>query len=138
MNNTTALIIAREAHKNQIDKASDPYINHPIFVASLVDSEDEKVVALLHDVLEDTDYTIELLRQKGLTAKQEEALMLLTHKDTNDYFAYVSKIKNNPLAKVVKMADLRHNMDLGRLKTVTEKDIKRCDKYKKAYLILIS
>lgn len=136
MDKHTALLIAIEFHKGQTDKAGAPYISHPIMVASMVSDEKEKVIALLHDVLEDTDCTIEDLYNLGITEEQAEALLLLTHDPEIEYFDYIKKISTNALAKTVKLADLKHNMDLKRLSNVTPKDIKRLEKYKKAYIIL--
>ena len=132
-----ALKIATEAHKGQVDKAGVPYINHPLTVASLVETEEEKIVALLHDTIEDTNITEQDLLNYGFSNKIVEAVKLLTHnKKEIPYMEYVTKIKNNELARKVKIADLTHNSDLSRLKEVTEKDIKRYEKYKKALIYL--
>ncbi|MDK9581052.1 HD domain-containing protein [Sneathia sanguinegens] len=111
-----ALKIATEAHKGQIDKAGIPYINHPLTVASLVDTEEEKIVALLHDTIEDTNITEQDLLNYGFSNKIVEAVKLLTHNKNVPYMDYVAKIKDNELARKVKIADLTHNSDLSRLK----------------------
>lgn len=130
-----ALNIARKAHRGQKDKAGKPYILHPVRVALGVKGKKAKVIALLHDVLEDSDkYRIEDL--SFLDEKQREALLLLTHDKEVPYFEYVEKIKSNPLAKAVKLSDLKQNSNLKRLRTVTEKDRTRVEKYKKAISIL--
>lgn len=130
-----ALNIARKAHRGQKDKAGKPYILHPVRVALGVKGQKAKVIALLHDVLEDSDkYRIEDL--SFLDEKQREALLLLTHDKEVPYFEYVEKIKSNPLAKEVKLSDLKQNSNLKRLRTVTEKDRTRAEKYKKAISIL--
>ena len=120
----------------EVQKAGVDYINHPLTVASKCSSEKEKIVALLHDVIEDTQVTIEDLR---LFFDEEivEAINLLTHREEDDYMTYLAKIKNNKLAKIVKIADLENNMDLSRLPNPTEKDYQRLEnKYKPAYKFL--
>lgn len=137
MNNyELALKIATEANKGQVDKAGVPYINHPLTVASLVDTEEEKIVALLHDTIEDTNITEQDLIDYGFPNEIVEAVKLLTHNKNVPYMDYVAKIKDNELARKVKIADLTHNSDLSRLKEITEKDKKRYEKYQKALLYL--
>lgn len=131
-----ALKIATEAHKGQVDKAGVPYINHPLTVASLVETEEEKIVALLHDTIEDTNITEQDLLNYGFSNKIVEAVKLLTHNKNVPYMDYVAKIKDNELARKVKIADLTHNSDLSRLKEITDKDKKRYEKYQKALLYL--
>lgn len=131
-----ALKIATEAHKGQVDKAGVPYINHPLTVASLVDTEEEKIVALLHDTIEDTNITEQDLLNYGFSNKIVEAVKLLTHNKNVPYMDHIAKIKDNKLARKVKIADLTHNSDLSRLKEITEKDKKRYEKYQKALLYL--
>lgn len=131
-----ALKIATEAHKGQVDKAGVPYINHPLTVASLVDTEEEKIVALLHDTIEDTNITEQDLIDYGFPNEIVEAVKLLTHDKNVPYMDYVAKIKDNELARKVKIADLTHNSDLSRLKEITDKDKKRYEKYQKALLYL--
>ena len=127
-----ALSIAKKAHKGQYDKAGVDYIEHPLFVASLVDTQEEKAVALLHDVLEDSPYTTEELILAGLPETVVSAVQILTKKKGQDYQQYLEHVKSNPIARRVKLADLKHNSDLSRLATVTEKDLERLEKYKKA------
>lgn len=141
-----AMKIAYKAHEGQTDRQGVPYIYHPVHVAEQMDTEDECVVALLHDVVEDSDVTFEDLKDYGFTEKQIEAVRLLTHipieglvskEDRDkDYFEYVSRIKPNPLARKVKLADLDHNSDRSRLIKITEKDEERYIKYEKAKEIL--
>lgn len=131
-----ALKIATEAHKGQVDKAGVPYINHPLTVASLVDTEEEKIVALLHDTIKDTNITEQDLLNYGFSNKIVEAVKLLTHNKDVPYMDYVAKIKDNELARKVKIADLTHNSDLSRLKEITDKDKKRYNKYQNALLYL--
>ena len=126
-----ALSIARQAHEGQLDKAGVDYIEHPIYVASQVDTE-EKAVALLHDVIEDSPVSAEELLQAGLPETVVTAVQVLTKKKEQDYQTYLETVKKNPLARVVKLADLKHNSDLSRLSSITEKDRERLKKYKKA------
>ncbi|MDO4659122.1 GTP pyrophosphokinase [Streptococcus sp.] len=127
-----ALSIATEAHKGQFDKAGVDYIEHPIYVASQVDTEEEKAVALLHDVIEDSPFTAEELLLAGLPETVVVAVQILSKKKGQDYQTYLENVKSNPLARVVKLADLKHNSDLSRLNSVTDKDLERLEKYKKA------
>ena len=127
-----ALSIATEAHRGQFDKAGIDYIEHPIYVASQVDTEEEKAVALLHDVIEDSPVSAEELLQAGLPETVVTAVQVLTKKKEQDYQTYLETVKKNPLARVVKLADLKHNSDLSRLSSITEKDRERLKKYKKA------
>ena len=127
-----ALSIARKAHEGQLDKAEVDYIEHPIYVASQVDTEEEKAVALLHDVIEDSPVSAEELLQACLPETVVTAVQVLTKKKEQDYQTYLETVKKNPLARVVKLADLKHNSDLSRLSSITEKDRERLKKYKKA------
>jgi len=124
-----AINIAYEAHKNQKDKFGIPYIFHPMHVAEMMDTEIECVVAILHDVVEDTPITFKEL-EKEFSSDIIEALKLLTRDKNRDYMDYIKAIKNNYLATKVKLADLRHNMDETRLKKITKKDVARNEKYK--------
>lgn len=131
-----ALEIAKKAHAGQVDKAGKDYIEHPIYVSSLVDSPEAKAVALLHDVLEDSDYTSEDLLEAGVPREIVEAVEILTKQSGESYDEYLSKIKMNDLARVVKIADLTHNSDLTRLPEVTFSDLERQQKYQQAILRL--
>ena len=131
-----AMIIAYNAHHGQVDKSGVPYIFHPIHVAEQMETEEECIVALLHDTVEDTNITFEVL-EKEFSDTVIEALKLLTHDESIDYFDYVRKLKSNPIAKKVKLADLYHNSDITRMENPTEKDWKRKEKYHKAILILL-
>lgn len=131
-----ALAIAEDAHKGQVDKAGVDYIQHPLFVASLVEGELAKTVALLHDVVEDSDWTLEDLRKEGLPEEVVQAVGILTKKCNENYEEYILRVKQNPLARQVKLADLKHNSDLSRLANVTDRDRKRVAKYQKAISFL--
>ena len=122
-------------HTGQVDKAGKPYYLHPLAVADGVDTEDCKIVALLHDTLEDTALQYETV-QNLFGQEVADAVLAMTHSDGEDYFDYVRRVKENPIAREVKRSDLRHNMDLSRLKNVTESDLARVEKYKKALKIL--
>ncbi len=127
-----ALSIATEAHRGQFDKAGVDYVEHPIYVASKVDTEEEKAVALLLDVIEDSPFTAEELLLAGLLETVVTAVQILSKKKRQDYQTYLKTVKSNSLARVVKLADLKHNSDLSRLSSVTDKDLERLEKYKKA------
>lgn len=134
---TRALSFATEKHRGQCDRAGANYIEHPKTVASLLTepTEDEYIVALLHDTVEDTSATIDEIRAQFGT-DVADAVECLTHKKGVPYMEYVAGIKNNEIARKVKMADLSHNMDLSRLPSVTDEDRKRVKKYEKAYQVL--
>ena len=120
--------IAYKAHEGQTDKAGVPYIFHPIHIAEQMDSEESCVVALLHDVIEDSDITLEILN-KYFNDDIITALRVLTKKENDDYLMYIKRVKTNKLATKVKIKDLEHNRDLTRLDEVTDKDRKRSMKY---------
>ena len=130
-----AINIMFNTHKEQKDKSDMPYVFHPYEVASKMDDEYSVCVALLHDVVEDGEVTFEELG-KEFPKEVIEALKLLTHDSKVDYFDYVKCIKNNEIAKKVKLSDLEHNMNLSRLNEVSEYDLIRLEKYKKAYIFL--
>ena len=133
-----AFEIARTAHAGQTDKAGVDYINHPATVAASVgENFSAVIVALLHDVVEDTEKTFdELRREVPLTDEEFAALKLLTHDEKISYFDYVRRIATNKLAARVKIADLRHNSDLSRIKNPAAKDFERVEKYRRALKIL--
>ena len=130
-NTRKAIKIAFDAHMGQVDKSGVPYILHPIHLAEQMGTEEECIVALLHDIVEDTEVTFEQL-EKEFSKKVIDALRLLTHDKSVEYMEYVKKIKDNPIARKVKLADLQHNSDSTRLLEMTSKDINRIEKYKKA------
>ena len=131
-----ALALCFEAHKDQKEKTGLPYDFHPFHLAEQMTDETTTAVALLHDVIEDTDYTLDDLRALGFTSEVLEAVALMTHAPDVDYMEYVKEIKKNPVARAVKLADLRHNSDATRLEVMTEWDIKRAEKYKRAIALL--
>ena len=113
-----------------------PYVFHPFHLAEQMKTEETTVVALLHDLVEDTDYTIEDLTSMGFSKSITDAIALMTHANDVEYMDYVREIKNNPIAKAVKLADLKHNSDLTRLDVVDEKALSRREKYLKAIKLL--
>ena len=127
-----ALEIAKTAHAGQTDKAGLDYILHPLQVAAEVTTDEEKAVALLHDIIEDTDVTASELLAKGLPDNVVEAVEALTKKHNQNYAAYLAGVKKNRLATAVKLVDLKHNSDLSRLEKITQKDRERAEKYRKA------
>lgn len=131
-----ALKLCFEAHKNQADKSGMPYVFHPFHLAEQMTDEKTTVVALLHDVIEDTNYTFDDLRKIGFEKDVIDAIALLTHNSDTPYMEYVARIKTNPIARAVKLADLQHNSDLTRLNVVDEKALKRKEKYAEAIKIL--
>ena len=131
-----ALKLSFEAHKEQKDKGGLPYVYHPFHLAEQMISEEAVVVALLHDVVEDTDRSLDDIRAQGFPESVIEALALLTHDKATPYFDYVARVKTNPIAREVKLADLEHNADLSRLDKVEEKDKARAEKYRQAAAIL--
>ena len=133
-----AVMIAQEAHKGQMDKGGNPYIEHPLHVASQVETLELKMIAVLHDTLEDSSLTAADLVEAGLPEEVVEAIVVLTHEDGNEeaYLDYNRRVAGNKLAARVKKEDLKHNMDMSRIQSPTEKDRKRCAKYKKALRLL--
>ena len=124
------------AHRDQMDKSGMPYVFHPFHVAEQMTDEETIIVALLHDVVEDTSYTIENLREMGFSEIVLDALTLMTHDDGTPYMDYVAKLRCNPIARKVKLADLRHNSDLTRLDYVDNKSRERVEKYAAAIRML--
>ena len=133
-----AMKLCFEAHKDQIDKAGIPYIFHPTSLAERFEEgqEAEICAALLHDVLEDTNYTVDNIRAAGMNEEVIEALLLLNHNPKVEYMDYVRHLSKNNIARHVKIYDLQHNSNLSRLEKVTKKDLKRVEKYKEALRIL--
>ncbi len=127
-----ALNIAYDAHNGQLDKGGVPYIFHPYYIAIKMDSEDEIITAILHDVVEDTEVTMDDLYNMGFKKEVIDALKLLTHRKDVEYMDYIKNISNNNIARKVKLADLEHNSDISRIDKKSKKDYDRLDKYKKA------
>ncbi len=131
-----ALKLCFQAHKDQVDKSGLPYVHHPFHLAEQMQTEETTIVALLHDVVEDTPYTIQNLRELGFPESVLEAIRLMTHDDETPYLEYVARMKGDPIARAVKLADLGHNSDLSRLDTVDAAALARVEKYKQAMALL--
>ena len=116
-------------------KAGKDYILHPMKVASYMDTDTEKAVAYLHDVLEDTNVTEDELRNM-FPNEIVDTVIILTHRKDESYFEYISRVSTSKLAKKIKVADLLHNLDITRIKEPTKQDYQRLEKYKKAILYL--
>ena len=131
-----AMKLCFQAHKDQTDKSGLPYVFHPFHVAEQMPDEKTTVTALLHDVIEDTPYTLQDLRDMGFGPDILAALALMTHDKSVPYLEYVAGIRENEIARTVKLADLRHNSDLSRLDRVDEAALKRVEKYRAAIRLL--
>ena len=127
-----AISIAAYAHRGQTDKAGAPYILHPLRVMLSLNSEQEMVVGVLHDLVEDTDWTLERLRDRGFDDSVLAAIDSLTKRDSESYEEFIARVKSNPLARRVKLADLQDNADLARLPQPSERDLARREKYLRA------
>lgn len=133
-----AIEIATKAHKGQVDKAGQPYIGHPLRVMAMGTTEEEKIVGVLHDVVEDSDWTFERLTDEGFSSEVIDALRCVTKlSESEPYDKFIQRVKANPLAVKVKISDLIDNMDVRRLAYISEKDVKRLRKYLKAYKQLL-
>lgn len=131
-----AMQLCFKAHKDQVDKSGMPYVFHPFHVAEQMTDEVTTIVALLHDVVEDTDYTLDDIAAKGFGQEVVDALALMTHEKSVPYLDYVAKIKDNPIARKVKLADLAHNSDRSRLGEIDDKAKERLEKYRQAIALL--
>lgn len=132
-----AIDIAVEAHKGQIDKAGKPYILHPIRVMLAGATEDEMICGILHDVIEDTPVSLEMLREEGFSEPVLFALALLTHDRSVPYMDYIHQLTKSPLAIQVKLHDLHDNLNRDRLGMLTLEDERRMEKYKKSQAYLL-
>ena len=134
-----AIAIAAEAHAGQKDRAGAPYILHPIQLMIQMDSESAMMAAVLHDVVENSVWTLDDLRKEEFSNEVLNAVDSLTHRDKEgeDYWDYIQRAKSDPIAIKVKLADLEDNLNPDRLNEVTEKDEKRFDRYRKAQEMLL-
>ena len=133
-----AIEIASEAHKGQFDKSGKDYIGHPLRVMEMGKNEEERIVGVLHDVVEDTPWTFEMLEAEGFSSEIIAALKCVTKISENEnYDDFIERVKKNPLAVAVKINDLTDNMDIRRLPYLSDKNVKRLKKYLKAYKKLI-
>ncbi|MBO5313021.1 MAG: bifunctional (p)ppGpp synthetase/guanosine-3',5'-bis(diphosphate) 3'-pyrophosphohydrolase [Clostridia bacterium] len=131
-----ALKLCFDAHREQTDKTGMPYVFHPFHLAEQMKDELSTVCALLHDVIEDTEYTFDDLREMGFPESVIEVLTLLTHQEDVPYMDYVRGTCASPVAREIKLADLEHNSDLTRFDSLTEYDLKRNEKYREAIKLL--
>ena len=132
-----ALQIAIRAHKGQKDKAGHDYILHPIRVSERCDDPRAKIVALLHDTIEDTDVTADYLREEGFTEEIVEAVLAVTRREGEEYDDYVRRAAQNELGRMVKRADLEDNMGIRRLPELTDRDVERLRKYLRAWQYIV-
>ena len=134
-----AIEIAREAHRGQRDKAGNEYINHPLRVMEMGRTVEEKIVGVLHDVVEDAEaWSFERLEQEGFAPEIVEALRCVTKRSEQEpYDKFIARVKRNSLATAVELNDLTDNMDIRRLPYLSDKDVKRLKKYLKAYKQLV-
>jgi (p)ppGpp synthase/HD superfamily hydrolase len=128
-----AIALAVEAHRGQRDKAGQTYILHPLRVMMRLETEAERMAAILHDVVEDTPYTLERLRELGYPAEVLTALECLTKREGENYEAFIERVRPHPLARRVKLADLEDNMDVRRLTAVGPKEAERLARYRAAW-----
>jgi (p)ppGpp synthase/HD superfamily hydrolase len=133
-----AITLAAEAHAGQTDKAGVPYILHLLRVMQAQNSKEAMMVGVLHDLVEDTGYILDDLREQGCPSEVIAALRHVTRKDKESYAEFIERIGRHPIARQVKLADLKDNMDVTRLESVTEKDTERLRKYHQAYQQLIT
>jgi len=126
-----AIKIATTAHTGQVDKADEPYILHPLRVMLTVSTPDERVVAVLHDVIEDSEISAEDLLADGFSTRIVEAVVALSKSRDQSYDQYIEGVALNPLARTVKLADLEDNSDLSRIPNPTERDYERLEKYRR-------
>jgi (p)ppGpp synthase/HD superfamily hydrolase len=133
-----ALEIALQAHRGQKDRYGEPYILHPLRVMVRVQTKEQKIVALLHDVVEDSSMTIEQLKQTGFTSVILKAVQALTKNPGEDYMDYIRRTEKTNLSLTVKIADLEDNMDLTRCNQLKPEDLKRMNKYLNAWKHLVN
>lgn len=131
-----AMQIAEKVHSSRVDKGGKPYINHPVRVERMCSRQEDRLVALLHDTVEDGDIASEYLLMVGFPQEVVDAVLSVSRKRGEDYFDFILRCKENPIGRRVKIADLKDNMDITRLNELTEKDIERLKKYHKAYKML--
>lgn len=141
MTNTSTLLekalqIATDAHICQVDKAGAPYIFHPIRVSDRCSTDEERIVALLHDTIEDTEVTAEYLLMEGFPRNIVDAILSVTRNKDESYEDFIKRSRLNPIGRQVKLHDLEDNMDITRLEQITESDLSRLNKYLKAYRYL--
>lgn len=133
---TTAIKIACDVHANQRDKAGESYILHPLRLMQRLKDKNTMIVAVLHDVIEDSQYDLEFLRAQGFDESILEAVDAISKRKNESYKDFVERLSFNDMAVKVKIEDLKDNLDLTRLKNIDGKDLERIDKYHKALVFL--
>jgi (p)ppGpp synthase/HD superfamily hydrolase len=137
MNIEKALEIAIKAHEGQIDKADKAYILHPLRLMNQFSDENSMIVSVLHDVVEDSDYTFQDLIDAGFSSQIVQAVECLTKRENEEYQDFIKRVKVNPLAVKVKIVDIKDNLDISRLyEPLSEKDFGRIQKYQAALKLL--
>lgn len=131
-----AIEIAVEAHKEQTQKNKLPYVLHPLTLMLSMNTDETRIAAVLHDVVEDTDWTLELLAAEGFRKEVLDAIDCLTHREGTSYEDYIDRIRPNSIARTVKLADLKDNMNLLRIPEPSERDLIRLKKYRSAWQTL--
>ena len=131
-----AVSIAARAHRGQTDKAGAPYLLHPLRMMLRMDTEAAMMAAVLHDVVEDTEWTLERLREAGFPDEVLEAVDCLTHREGESYQQFVERVRTNPIARQVKIADLEDNMNVRRMSEIGPRDLERLEKYHRAWCVL--
>jgi (p)ppGpp synthase/HD superfamily hydrolase len=131
-----AVSIAALAHRGQKDKAGAPYLLHPLRMMLRMDSEAAMMAAVLHDVVEDTEWTLERLREAGFSDEVLEAVDCLTHREGESYEQFVGRVRTNPIARQIKIADLEDNMNVRRISQLGPRDLERLEKYHRAWRVL--
>ena len=124
-----AIQIAATAHQGQVDKAGEPYVLHPLRIMLTLEGEEERIVAVLHDVVEDSEWTLESLRNEGFSENVLDAIDSVTRREGESYEAFVARSAEHPIGRRAKLADLADNADLSRIRNPTEKDRARRRKY---------
>ena len=132
-----AIALAAKQHEGEVDKANSPYILHPLRVMLNVPTIEHKIVAVLHDILEDTETTIEDLYQFGFQEHIIDAIVALTKKQGETRLEAAQRARQNPIARVVKLADINDNMDLSRIQSPTVKDFERLKEYQQVRDLLL-
>jgi (p)ppGpp synthase/HD superfamily hydrolase len=128
-----AILLAAQAHRGQLDRNGRPYVLHVLRVMSRVETDEQRMAAVLHDLVEDTPHTLDELRERGYAEDVVRAIDCLTHREGEPYDGQVERAAADPIARVVKLADLEDNMDLRRLDQVEERDLPRLNRYLRAW-----
>jgi (p)ppGpp synthase/HD superfamily hydrolase len=131
-----AIVLTAQKHAGQKDKSGKPYILHPLRVMLSMETEEERIVAILHDILEDTDVTVSDLLKRGFSEEVVEAIRSVTRRENESYMDFIRRANENEIGRKVKIADLKDNMNWDRIQQPTDDDLKRMQKYQKAYFQL--